>query len=96
MLKRVIIPLTLIMLSGCVAKPVTPPKPSLVDGNGLPPTAVINHLAQRIVTELVKQNDALRSDQPIVVATPVLVGDLNAVILFCKSSGAMSPILIKI
>lgn len=77
MLKRVIIPLTLIMLGGCVAKPVTPPKPSLVDGNGLPPTAVINHLAQRIVTELVKQNDALRSDQPIVVATPVLVGDLN-------------------
>ena len=53
------------------------PKPSLVDGNGLPPTAVINHLAQRIVTELVKQNDALRSDQPIVVATPVLVGDMN-------------------
>lgn len=50
MLKRVIIPLTLIMLGGCVAKPVTPPKPSLVDGNGLPPTAVINHLAQRIVT----------------------------------------------
>ncbi|MGL6122459.1 MAG: FlgO family outer membrane protein, partial [Shewanella sp.] len=29
------------------------------------------------VTELVKHNDALRSDQPIVVATPVLVGDLN-------------------
>ncbi|MCS6133859.1 hypothetical protein G3496_02765 [Shewanella baltica] len=77
MLKRVIIPLTLIMLGGCVAKSVTPPKPSLVDGNGLPPTAVINHLAQRIVTELVKQNDALRSDQPIVVATPVLVGDMN-------------------
>lgn len=77
MLKRVIIPLTLIVLGGCVAKSVVPPKPSLVDGNGLPPTSPINHLAQRIVTELVKQNDALRSDQPIVVTTPVLVGDMN-------------------
>lgn len=77
MLKRVIIPLILIVLGGCVAKSVVPPKPSLVDGNGLPPTSTINHLAQRIVTELVKQNDVLRSDQPIVVTTPVLVGDMN-------------------
>lgn len=78
MLKQVIIPLTLLMLGGCVTQPVAPPKPSLVDGNGLPPTAMINHLSQRIVTELVKQNDALRSDQPIVVATPVLVGDMSS------------------
>lgn len=78
MLKRVIIPLTLVVLGGCVAKPAASPKPSLDDGNGLPPTSMINHLAQRIVTELVKQNDALRSDQPIVVATPVLVGDMNS------------------
>lgn len=77
MLKRVIIPLALIMLGGCVTKPVAAP-PSLVDGNGLPPTAMINHLSQRIVTELVKQNDALRSDQPIVVTTPVLVGDMDS------------------
>ncbi|WP_039978153.1 FlgO family outer membrane protein [Shewanella decolorationis] len=77
MLKRAFIPLALVVLVGCTTKPVVPPKPSLVDGNGLPPTAVINHLSQRIVTELVKQNDALRSDQPIVVATPVLVGDLK-------------------
>lgn len=78
MLKQVIIPLTLLMLGGCVTEPVAPPKPSLEDGNGLPPTAMINHLSQRIVTELVKQNDALRSDQPIVVTTPVLVGDLSS------------------
>ncbi|EGM71402.1 FlgO family outer membrane protein [Shewanella sp. HN-41] len=78
MLKQVIIPLTLLLLGGCVTQPVAPPKPSLVDGNGLPPTAMINHLSQRIVTELVKQNDALRSDQPIVVTTPVLVGDMSS------------------
>lgn len=77
MLKHAFIPLALLALLGCASKPVAPPKPSLVDGNGLPPTAVINHLAQRIVTELVKQNDALRFDQPIVVTTPVLVGDLQ-------------------
>ncbi|MGL4448088.1 MAG: FlgO family outer membrane protein [Shewanella sp.] len=80
MLKRMLFPFALLLLGigGCTAKPVAPPKPSLVDGNGLPPTSVINHLSQRIVTELVKQNDALRSDQPIVVATPVLVGDMNS------------------
>ena len=78
MLKRAFIPLALLVLVGCATKPVAPPKPSLADGNGLPPTATINHLAQRIVIELVKQNDALRPDQPIVVATPVLVGNLSS------------------
>lgn len=74
---RQLLPITLLVLVGCVSKPVEPPKRDLTDGNGLPPTVAVNHLSERIVAELVKQNDALRPDQPIVVATPVLVGDMT-------------------
>ncbi len=78
MLKRVFFPAAALLLAACATKEVEPPTPSFVDGNGLPPTAVINNISQRIAVELVKQNDALRSDQPIVVATPVLVGNLSS------------------
>lgn len=47
------------------------------DALGFAPRSNINYLAARLVNELVSRNDALRPDQPIVVATPVLVGDLT-------------------
>ncbi|QYJ79864.1 FlgO family outer membrane protein [Shewanella acanthi] len=78
MLKRALIYMAILVLAGCASGTKEPPKPSFVDGNGLPPTAVINHISQRITTELTQQNDALRPDQPLVVLTPVLVGDLNS------------------
>ncbi|MCH1931863.1 FlgO family outer membrane protein [Shewanella sp. A25] len=78
MLKRALIYMAILVLAGCASGTKESPKPSFVDGNGLPPTAVINHISQRIATELTQQNDALRPDQPLVVLTPVLVGSLNS------------------
>ncbi|RTR32605.1 hypothetical protein EKG39_09495 [Shewanella atlantica] len=49
----------------------------LSDGNQLPQSSAINHMSQQIVNELVRQNDELRSNQPLLVATPVLLEDLK-------------------
>lgn len=40
---------------------------------GLAPKSQVNTLAEKIVNELVLQNDSLRSDQPLLVTTPVKV-----------------------
>ncbi|WP_261924415.1 FlgO family outer membrane protein [Shewanella sp. NFH-SH190041] len=66
-----------------VAAGVTPhlyaiDKPALVSAAGLPPTAAVNHLASKIVAELQQQNDGIRSDQPLVVTTPVMAGDMHS------------------
>ncbi|MGS0682841.1 FlgO family outer membrane protein [Shewanella sp. 125m-7] len=48
----------------------------MANGNGLPHTSAINHLSQQMVNELVRQNDSLRPNQPLLVATPVLISDM--------------------
>ncbi|WP_394392223.1 FlgO family outer membrane protein [Shewanella woodyi] len=65
-----------LLLSGC-AQQVHTTKSPLADGNRLPSTSAINHVSQQIANELVRQNDALRANQPLLVATPVLLADLN-------------------
>ncbi|MCL1036469.1 hypothetical protein L2750_04800 [Shewanella submarina] len=50
---------------------------SLQHDMGKPPKSAVNHLASRAVFELMMNNDALRPTQPVVVATPVMVGDFN-------------------
>ncbi|ABZ75986.1 conserved hypothetical protein [Shewanella halifaxensis HAW-EB4] len=50
----------------------------MTNGNGLPHTAAINHLSQQMVNELVRQNDSLRPDQPLLVSTPVLLSDMTS------------------
>ncbi|GIU53311.1 FlgO family outer membrane protein [Shewanella sp. KT0246] len=44
---------------------------------GLAPKSHINILAEKIVNELVLQNDSLRTDQPLLVTTPVKVGQFS-------------------
>ncbi|GIU50274.1 hypothetical protein TUM4438_35690 [Shewanella sairae] len=46
-------------------------------GYGLPQTGAINHIAQQMVNDLVRQNDSLRSNQPLIVTTPVVVDDMQ-------------------
>ncbi|GIU09802.1 MULTISPECIES: FlgO family outer membrane protein [unclassified Shewanella] len=50
----------------------------MANGYGLPHTEAVNHLSQQMVNELVRQNDALRSDQPLLVTTPVLLSDMKS------------------
>ncbi|MGI2172342.1 FlgO family outer membrane protein [Shewanella sp. MF05960] len=45
---------------------------------GLAPKGQINVWAEKLVNELVVQNDALRPDQPLLITTPVLANNLNA------------------
>ncbi|MDD8058656.1 MULTISPECIES: FlgO family outer membrane protein [Shewanella] len=49
-----------------------------IQGAGLAPKGQINVWAEKLVNELVLQNDALRSDQPLLITTPVLSNNLNA------------------
>ncbi|QIR13922.1 FlgO family outer membrane protein [Shewanella aestuarii] len=42
------------------------------NASGLAPKGQVNIWAEKLVNELVLQNDALRPDQPLVVATPVM------------------------
>ncbi|WP_144210008.1 FlgO family outer membrane protein [Shewanella donghaensis] len=42
-----------------------------IQKSGLAPKAEVNILAEKIVNELVMQNDSLRSDQPLLISTPV-------------------------
>ncbi|WP_299791414.1 FlgO family outer membrane protein [uncultured Shewanella sp.] len=66
-----------LMLSAC-AQSESPDIDPLVSGNRLPQRSAINHMSQQIVNELVRQNDELRSNQPLLVATPVLLDDLKS------------------
>lgn len=67
----------LLMLSACMS--TVEPEPQSVrlnSGYGLSPTDSVNHLSQRIVNSLVRNNDVLRSDQPLLVTTPVVLDSL--------------------
>ncbi|WP_119969003.1 FlgO family outer membrane protein [Shewanella japonica] len=44
---------------------------------GLAPKSHVNILAEKVVNELVLQNDSLRSDQPLLVTTPVNTSDYS-------------------
>ena len=50
----------------------------MANGHGLPHTEAINHISQQMANELVRQNDGLRSDQPLLVTTPVLLSDMKS------------------
>ncbi|ACJ28276.1 Lipoprotein, putative [Shewanella piezotolerans WP3] len=74
---KTIIFLPLLMLLGCAAtQNEAADEQVLESGNGLPHLSSINHLAQQMVNELVRQNDSLKPTQPLLVATPVLLADL--------------------
>ncbi|MCF1426542.1 MAG: hypothetical protein LPD71_04435 [Shewanella sp.] len=65
----------------CAAQTSIPDPMSLQHEYDKPPRSAVNHLASRTVLELVINNDALRPSQPVVVATPVMAGnmrDINA------------------
>ena len=48
-----------------------------IEAAGLSPKGQINVWAEKLVNELVLQNDALRADQPLLITTPVMSSDLN-------------------
>ena len=48
-----------------------------VHASGLAPKGQVNVWAEKLVNELVLQNDALRPDQPLLVTTPVMSDDFN-------------------
>ncbi|MCG9729237.1 hypothetical protein L1D44_05185 [Shewanella sp. Isolate13] len=52
-------------------------EPQMMNGHGLPHTEAVNHLSQQMANELIRQNDSLRPDQPLLVATPVLLSDMK-------------------
>ncbi|AQS38929.1 hypothetical protein Sps_03812 [Shewanella psychrophila] len=66
-----------LLLSACANSGEGQAKYNLSQGNQLPSTSAINHLSEQIVSELVEQNDELGSDQPLLVATPVLLDSFN-------------------
>ncbi|WOT06222.1 FlgO family outer membrane protein [Shewanella youngdeokensis] len=70
--------LSLLLLSGCAHTPPTAADKTLSSGNGLPHLSSINHLAQQMVNELVRQNDNLTPTSLTLVATPVMLSDLTA------------------
>lgn len=73
-----IIFLPLLITLGCASSDGdNQPEMQMASGHGLPYTEAINHLSQQMVNELVRQNDGLRSDQPLLVSTPVLLSDLK-------------------
>ncbi|QBF81775.1 hypothetical protein EXU30_02985 [Shewanella maritima] len=48
-----------------------------VMASGIAPKGQVNTWAETLANELVLQNDGLRSDQPLVVATPVMTADYS-------------------
>ncbi|MGS0673908.1 FlgO family outer membrane protein [Shewanella sp. 125m-1] len=73
-----IIFLSLLLTFGCAStEGDNPAEQQMANGYGLPHTAAINHLSQQMANELVRQNDSLRPNQPLLVATPVLVSDMT-------------------
>ncbi|MGI2259517.1 FlgO family outer membrane protein [Shewanella sp. GXUN23E] len=69
----------LLLVGACAAQTSGPDPMSLQHEYGKPPRSAVNHLASRTVLELVLNNDALRPSQPVVVATPVMVGNMQDV-----------------
>ena len=66
-----------LLLSACANSGEGRSTDNLSQGNQLPSTSAINHLSDQIVNELVEYNDELGSDQPLLVATPVLLESFN-------------------
>lgn len=66
-----------LLLSACANSGEGRSTDNLSQGNKLPSTSAINHLSEQIVNELVEYNDELGSDQPLLVATPVLLESFN-------------------
>lgn len=79
MMYKAIVLLNIFMLCGCASINGEDglSNSHLTDGNQLPQRAAINHMSQQIVNELVKQNDDLRANQPLLVATPVMLDELK-------------------
>lgn len=48
-----------------------------VTASGFSPKGQVNIWAEKIANELILQNDSLRSDQPLLVTTPVMTQDFN-------------------
>jgi TolB-like protein len=71
MLKYTLFPFVL-ALSACAIAKDTPE----IRATMTLPQSNINYLTQSIVDDLTIQNKSLRPDQPLVVSTPVMVGDL--------------------
>jgi len=75
-MRTVLLLSSLLLLSACAQSESSDMEP-LASGNQLPQRSAINHMSQQIVNELVRQNDELKSNQPLLVATPVLLDDLK-------------------
>ncbi|WP_137226452.1 FlgO family outer membrane protein [Shewanella sp. MEBiC00475] len=48
-----------------------------IQAAGISPKGQVNVWAEKLVNELVLQNDALRPDQPLLISTPVMASNLN-------------------
>jgi len=74
---RTVLFLSSLLLLGACAQSESSDIEARLNGNELPQRSAINHMSQQIVNELVRQNDELRPNQPLLVATPVLLDDLK-------------------
>jgi len=74
---RIVLLLSSVLLLTACAQSESSDMEPLASGNQLPQRSAINHMSQQIVNELVRQNDELKSNQPLLVATPVLLDDLK-------------------
>jgi len=74
---RTVLFLSSLLLLGACAQSESSDIEARLNGNELPQRSAINHMSQQIVNELVRQNDELRANQPLLVATPVLLDDLK-------------------
>ncbi|BAJ01374.1 FlgO family outer membrane protein [Shewanella violacea] len=76
-MRKTLVFIAALLLSACANSGEDQSTDNLERGNQLPSTSAMNHLSEQIVRELVEQNDELRSDQPLLVATPVLLDSFN-------------------
>ncbi len=74
---RIVLLLSSVLLLNACAQSGSSDMEPLASGNQLPQRSAINHMSQQIVNELVRQNDDLKSNQPLLVATPVFLDDLK-------------------
>ncbi|MGL4475543.1 MAG: FlgO family outer membrane protein [Shewanella sp.] len=80
LLKVALYGISVLALASCTLKakePLPLPPGHLQDGNGLPPTAVMDHLAARIVNDLVRHHKDYIFSKMMLVATPVTVSEFN-------------------
>ncbi|MBV7314764.1 FlgO family outer membrane protein [Shewanella sp. NIFS-20-20] len=66
------------LASGCMhSHQPSLPQAHLQDGYGLPPTSAMDHLAGRIVNDLVRHHKGLNLNKVVLVATPVSVAQFS-------------------